>query len=1142
MIAEEIEKLVEGVENVEKVEVNSSTLRQDDTQIIPSTRLKPRSNKESPEVEITIEVQPVNINEKEEESTEDDYELKRRDKGKHVKESRSTPSPTTINPLGLIPLSYLLITVNARNLTETFPKPSFLNPSIMLIIQSGIICQLQQDDLPIWLALKYKFERLHVATTPYRPSDVRPRDQDDPYDDAYLEGENSQRGRRRNQEQLDDFDFCTDSYATDYDEIPNEKVSQELVDEMSHTVDEAKLHKVVDEISGAEKIVMSLHKFPAVIFPDDDIEERTSRWVEKCVNRFNPYARYNVEHWKNPHAKIFYIKKQKEPRKPKEIVARRANGSIVSITESDYKNLNKNDIEDMYLLIVHKVWKAINISSILLNQQSLSQANSRPDTMPKELGVSLILNSLNKDYDQFVQNYNMRNIGKSIVEMHVMLKLHEKGIPKKVETPAIFAYAPKPNISLPPKRHNLAKDSVYHHYKEVGHWKRNYPSYQAELKKKKNASVASTSGIFTIKLYAFPNKTWVYDTGHGTHICNTSQGLRGSKKLKHKALSLYMGNGKRAAVEAIRSFDLVLPSGLIIILDNYNVFYFNAIPRDGIYEIDMHNLYPNDSSMFNVSNKRSKHVLDSSYLWHCHLGHINKKCIDTLQRDRMLQPTHNESLEKCKTVSREGASYFITFTNDFSRYGYVYLMKHKHEVFETFKVFQNEVENQLSKKIKGYALEFAARILNMVLTKKVERTPYEIWHGKAPKLSYLREKMGYYFYYPLENKIFVARNAKFFENRLMVQEASGSHGLLESSGSDKGLKLFQEKDIQPSKNSSKIHNEVTPIEVEPQNVKVPIRRSARIPQSPDRYGFYVDVEEYELGDLNEPPNYKAALSNLEFDKWLEAMNTEMQSMKDNQVWILVDVPPNGRTVGSKLLFKKKTDMDGNVHTFKAHLVAKGYTQTYSVDYGENFSPIADIRAIRILLAIAAFYDYEIWQMDVKTSFLNGHLSKDVYMEQTLRFVDQNIPTKCFSMKDLGETTYILEIKIIRDRSKLLVALKQSAYLEKILKRFWMENSKKGYTPMIEKRDYRKSQGAKTLSKSAKQSTTAMSSTKAEYIAAAEASMEAVWMRKFIDGLGGVVPSNKRPTEMLYDNEPAIAIANPGILKGQKFSEEISLHL
>ncbi|GJS79504.1 hypothetical protein Tco_0729385 [Tanacetum coccineum] len=70
--------------------------------------------------------------------------------------------------------------------------------------------------------------------------------------------------------------------------------------------------------SRPEKIVLSLHKFPAIIFNDDDIEERTSRWVNKCVKKFNPYARYGVEHWKNPHAKIFYIKKQKELGKPKE--------------------------------------------------------------------------------------------------------------------------------------------------------------------------------------------------------------------------------------------------------------------------------------------------------------------------------------------------------------------------------------------------------------------------------------------------------------------------------------------------------------------------------------------------------------------------------------------------------------------------------------------------------------------------------------------------------------------------------------------------------------------------------------------------------------------------------------------------------
>ncbi|GJS03807.1 hypothetical protein Tco_0320315 [Tanacetum coccineum] len=84
--------------------------------------------------------------------------------------------------------------------------------------------------------------------------------------------------------------------------------------------------------SGPKKIVLSLHKFPAIIFNDVDIEEWTSRWVNKCVKKFNPYARYGVEHWKNPHAKIFYIKRQKEPGKRKEVVY--SNSKIIQVIKT----------------------------------------------------------------------------------------------------------------------------------------------------------------------------------------------------------------------------------------------------------------------------------------------------------------------------------------------------------------------------------------------------------------------------------------------------------------------------------------------------------------------------------------------------------------------------------------------------------------------------------------------------------------------------------------------------------------------------------------------------------------------------------------------------------------------------------------
>ncbi|GJT92782.1 retrotransposon protein, putative, ty1-copia subclass [Tanacetum coccineum] len=152
-------------------------------------------------------------------------------------------------------------------------------------------------------------------------------------------------------------------------------------------------------------------------------------------------------------------------------------------------------------------------------------------------------------------------------------------------------------------------------------------------------------------------------------------------------------------------------------------------------------------------------------------------------------------------------------------------------------------------------------------------------------------------------------------------------------------------------------------------------------------------------------------------------------------------------------------MDGKVYTYKARLVAKGYTQTHEINYEETFSLVAKIKAIRVMLAITTFHDNEIWQMDVNTAFLNRKLTEDVFMAQleddilligndilTLKSV-KNWLGKCFAMKDLGDATYILGIKIYIDRLKRLIGLSQDTYLDKILKRFKIENSKKENLPL-----------------------------------------------------------------------------------------------
>ncbi|KAJ8756303.1 hypothetical protein K2173_025115 [Erythroxylum novogranatense] len=110
---------------------------------------------------------------------------------------------------------------------------------------------------------------------------------------------------------------------------------------------------------------------------------------------------------------------------------------------------------------------------------------------------------------------------------------------------------------------------------------------------------------------------------------------------------------------------------------------------------------------------------------------------------------------------------------------------------------------------------------------------------------------------------------------------------------------------------------------------------------------------------NEPTTYEEVLKSSESDKWLQAMKSEMDSMYENQVWTLVEAPEGIKPIGYKWVFKKKTDMDGNVITYKARLVAKGFRQRQGVDYDETFSPVAMLKSIRILLAIATHYDYEI---------------------------------------------------------------------------------------------------------------------------------------------------------------------------------------
>ena len=127
------------------------------------------------------------------------------------------------------------------------------------------------------------------------------------------------------------------------------------------------------------------------------------------------------------------------------------------------------------------------------------------------------------------------------------------------------------------------------------------------------------------------------------------------------------------------------------------------------------------------------------------------------------------------------------------------------------------------------------------------------------------------------------------------------------------------------------------------------------------------------------------------EDWILAMQEELNQFERNKVWTLVPRPNNQATIGTKWVFRNKLDEHGVVIRNKARLVAQGYNQEECIDFDETFAPVARLEIIRILCAFASYIDFKLFQMDVKSSFLNGFINEEVYVEQPPRFESHYFP-------------------------------------------------------------------------------------------------------------------------------------------------------
>ncbi|KAL6342265.1 hypothetical protein AAG906_006890 [Vitis piasezkii] len=681
--------------------------------------------------------------------------------------------------------------------------------------------------------------------------------------------------------------------------------------------------------------------------------------------------------------------------------------------------------------------------------------------------VHFIMTSLSSQFGPFKINYNTQKDKWKMSELIAMCVQEEERL--KVEKPNMDHLTIGPNKKSfkkgKGKKKKQGNDVSYNGQKDEnkiqchfchkkGHKRRDCSGFKAWLEKKGKTQCLVSYESYLVDI---PPNSWWIETGASIHITNSLQGYLINKRLS-----------KGDCVECIKG-------------------KYTKVKKNGA--------------------SRATELL---------------KCI------------HSDIWGPYSIPTINGHKYFISFIDDFSRYSYVYLIREKSEALDVFKIYKVEVENQLNQRIKsvrsdrggeyygrfiesgqhlsvfalflrehgiianytmpgtpeqngvvesmmsnstlleflwGETLKIVVHILNRVPSKVVPKTPYELWVGRKPTLNYL-----HVWGCPFEAKNFNPQIKKLDSKTISCNFI----GYPERS---KGFKFYchgQDPKIVETRHAVFLENEYFSGRTELKNVILCRSQREKRPTISNDYEVYLNECDYDVGLESDPTSYD-----------------QLKSMKDNEVWDLVELPKGIKTIGWKWIFKTKQDSKGNVERYKARL--------------ETLSLVSKKDFLRIVMALVAHFDLELHQMDVKTAFLNCDLHEEVYMDQPEGFRDkgkahmvcklkksiyglkqasrqwylkfheilitfgfkENLVDQCiylkisgskiciivlyvddmlltsnnmrmifetkqflsknFDMKNIGEASYVIGIEIHRDRSRGLLGLSQNNYIEKVLK-------------------------------------------------------------------------------------------------------------
>ena len=255
---------------------------------------------------------------------------------------------------------------------------------------------------------------------------------------------------------------------------------------------------------------------------------------------------------------------------------------------------------------------------------------------------------------------------------------------------------------------------------------------------------------------------------------------------------------------------------------------------------------------------------------------------------------------------------------------------------------------------------------------KDERSKFDVKAKKCMFLGYGETTKGYRLYDLKRQRVMYSRNVVFDESKRAQEEAEP-------------VVPNPAKFVHLETEEESVDDAVPMALGERNQEELQDGRVVRNRRAPDRLGEWVYLT---VDENTEPRTYDEAMKSTDTLKWQTAMQREMQSLEENDVWTLVELPKGRKAIGSKWVYKVKINADGTPERYKARLVAQGFSQRQGVDYDETFCPVVRSESVRTVIALSAQNNLKLHQLDITTAFLNGILQEEAYMRQPEGFVDK----------------------------------------------------------------------------------------------------------------------------------------------------------